>query len=120
MNYKKYVYSSYWRTWSRVLECKDGCFVEVNLTAINPKDASEWERNSSIIIRRHRTSQCGNSFSDIIPMYALAELESHMSEDVVQRLLYEDFLPQIDWDRYNAYNNGGAEFELIRKEKKKK
>lgn len=115
MKHKKYVYSNYWKTWSRVLEYKDGQFVEVNLTVVNPKDASEWKRNSSIIIRRHRTSQGEKSFTDVLPIEVIDELESHMSEDIVQRLLYEDFLPQIDWDRYNVYNNGGAEFELIRK-----
>jgi len=115
MNCKKYVYSNYWRTWSRVLEYKDGQFVEVNLTAINPNDSYEWERNSKIIIRKHRTKQNDGIFRDFLPAKVVAELEFHMGEEVVNRLMYEDFLPEIDWDRYNTYCNGGAEFELIRK-----
>lgn len=112
----KFVYSGYWRTWSRILDYKDDCFVEVDLTPVNPTVASEWNKVAQINIRRHRTNPLNNRFANTLDSEVLGLMSKWLSLDVIERLLHEDFLPSIDWDRYAAHNNGGAVFSLIKKD----
>lgn len=112
-------YNSYWGTWSRVLRrmSADATQVEVNLTPINPYMSSGWERNKKVIIRSHVT-QPDRSDKDTqeLPALVLDRMTAEYGEDLTRRLLEEDFLPEIDWDKYAAVCNGGAPFDAIRKD----
>ncbi len=97
-----FVYSRYWRCWSRTIGYKNGT-VEVNLTPLNNNWAGDVE---PIIIRRHSTS--GNETFSKLPMEVYGWMIESIGEELTHRLLTEDFFPQIDWDKYDAVCNGGA------------
>lgn len=110
-----FVYSSYWRTWSRVLlEGKDqtGISVEVDLTEPN----GTWSRVKTQNIRSHLTPR-GNSdiLTDVLPEEIRIRLLMNLGEAFVTRLLTYDYLPYIDWNKYKEHCNGGAAFDLIRR-----
>lgn len=118
-----FVYCGYWHHWSRVLSEKEphgGPFVEVNLTPIGGTTTyGGWEKEViPIIIRRHGTMRDihGDRVVDELPADVLAHMREHLSEDFVQRLLYEDFLSQVDWDKFRRNNNGGCPFAKCCKE----
>jgi hypothetical protein len=133
-----YSYSKYWRTWSRVLKydgpwCGSVC-VEVNLTPINSSwpDADWDEEVRPIIIRKHSstyhplfpvsrflsdgdlvhtcTTWCSYGFKVVeeLPTEIKEMMVEKLGEELVQRLLTEDFLSQIDWDKYDVNCNGGC------------
>lgn len=114
-----YYYSSYWGTWSRVLSNNHpkGPFVEVNLTPIPCCHSSGWENDvAPIRIRFHGTArEEGDKVTDRLPESIYAQMVEKLGAELVNRLLEEDFLSQIDMGLYNKYNNGGANFEDIRK-----
>lgn len=111
----KYKYCAYWGTWDRILDYKDGTFVEVNLTAINPTSSINWERNETIIIRRHATRPSDRDiFTNFLGSDVVKLMEHWMPTDIVDRLITEDFLPRIDWVKYEKVRNGGAPFDLIK------
>lgn len=109
-----FVYSAYWGTWSRVLQFMQGgdnpvAQVEVNLTAVNPTTKLDWRRVPLIVIRKHVTARSDRDlYVADLPDNALALMKEWLDEDTIQRLLHEDFLPQIDWDKYNQHCNGGC------------
>ena len=120
-NNNMFVYSSYWGCWSRILQeatpHNDGNFIEVNLTAINPTYEHSWkEQIEPIRIRRHGTSRDRNDkFVGTLPQEAYDMMCRHLPQELIERLMHEDFLPNIDWEKYRKHSNGGAPFELIKK-----
>lgn len=114
---KKFRYSSYWGTWSRVLRWQDKnqTQVEVDLTPVNSCWDFQWERTKRINIREHSTSPGKSDKStDELPLEVLNKMVSMLGGELVHRLLNEDFLSQIDWDKYQSICNGGASFNEIR------
>lgn len=107
-------FSSYWQSWSRVLSENHphGPFVEVNLTP-NLK----WDEDvKPIRIRFHGTARGENDkVVAELPVEIRDLMAGNLGEDLTNRLLTEDFLPQIDYELYKKSNNGGANFEDIRK-----
>jgi hypothetical protein len=106
-----FFYSSYWRTWSRVLAPEgalDVGIVEVDLTG-------NWERVRTINIRAHRTARkSGDLLVRELPSEALEAMKKHMpGQAILDVLLHEDLLPQIDWYKYRKVCNGGAAFGNI-------
>lgn len=114
-----FVYCSYWYTWSRVLSEKHphGPFVEVNLTPIPNCHSSSWKSDvASIHIRFHGTAREENDREVAeLPAEIRELMVKNIGEELTKRLLTEDFLPQIDYKLYCRHNNGGANFEDIRK-----
>ena len=116
----RYHYCSYWGTWSRVL-CDpsdrlpgfEGCFVEVNISGVNrrPEEAAE------IRIRKHFTARSyGDKETDILPLEVKSRLLADCLDVVLAaRILNEDFLSQIDWVKYEKFNNGGCPLHLCKK-----
>ena len=106
------LYNHHWRSWNRVLEAKDGVFVEINLTHVN----GNWESVKNEVIRQHRTMR---SFKDILqeflPHTMRKILEDKVGVELANRLLTYDYLPEIDWAKYREIANGGASFNQIRK-----
>lgn len=111
--------------WRRILFFNNkGQAVEVQLTPTNPKLRSSWEPVGRMIVRQHCTFNvygCGLSRKgDRLYRYIVRnrhsiifnEIRSAMMKnlpmDVIQRLLYWDFLPQVDWDAYMANQSGGG------------
>lgn len=112
-------YCSYWGHWSRVLHeatVRDGAnYVEVDITAINGRTEHDWAHTRRINIRSHGTSRHKNDlFVGTLPEEVVDHMREWMDEALIERLLHEDFLPQIDWDKYRKHCNGGASFELIK------
>lgn len=119
-NGDRFHYSSYWRTWSRILsEGRAGrnlAIVEVDLTAINPESGFGWIQTRTINIREHMTARSRDDLIvDVLPGAAVDLMRAHMDESLVSRLLHEDFMQQIDWNKYQAICNGGAAFDKIKK-----
>ena len=107
-------YCGYWHNYSRILthscvEC-GGMQVEVNLTPIPCCHSSSWATDvAPIRIRAHCTARgSGDLGMTILPEKIRAEMVKNLGAELVERLLTEDFLSLIDWDKYRAVNNGGA------------
>jgi len=116
---KRFTRSSYWGSWSRVLSDRhpQGPFVEVNLTPIPCCGSSTWKEDvAPVRIRLHGTARDRRDvLTDVLPDTVRAAMVQHLGEEMTERLLMEDFLPQIDWDLYRKFNNGGANLEDIRR-----
>jgi hypothetical protein len=107
-----FIFSSYWGTWSRVLRAGNASIptVEVDLTAINPNSDLAWPKVRAINIREHRTARSAkDELSLALPDYAFDLMKSRMpDQQLLDRLLHEDLLPLIDWQKYQLACNGGA------------
>lgn len=113
-----FIYSSYWGTWSRVLSERhpNGPFVEVNLTPIPHCHSSEWQNDvAPIKIRFHGTYNRSDKVVNELPAPIREEMVKNLGEELTNRLLTEDFLSHIDIELYHKFNNGGADFEKIRR-----
>lgn len=119
-NNNMFVRGAYWRTWSRILQERtergEMYSIEVNLTPVNARRATSWEEQvTPIVIRRHMTARMhGDIFVGTLPAEVIEQMHTFLPFETVERLLHEDFLPQIDWDKYKQHCNGGAKFELIK------
>lgn len=118
-NNNVFVRSSYWGAWSRILSegtpHNNGRTVEVNITAINGRTDFDWASTLKINIREHCTMRSKDDlFVGTLPEHVIAHMREWMDQPLMDRLLHEDFLPQIDWALYRKHNNGGAPFELIK------
>lgn len=117
----KFHYSSYWHTWSRRLaESNKPLFcgiVEVNLGPIPGCFSSTWDYDvKPIRIRAHGTSSSrGDIDTDVLPESVKEAMVKNLGPELTERLLTYDFLPEIDWEKYNRLCNGGANFEDIKK-----
>jgi hypothetical protein len=132
-------WSSYWGTWSRVLHSPgkkhDNCelpssfqdyFIEIDLTPVNGWPREEDDAKYSvhqldqvrhINIRCHGTSRGkkDKTWGDLPEMVREAMLDN-LGYVLTQRLLIEDFLPQIDFSIYHKHCNGGAKLADIRRQ----
>ena len=109
----KYVYSSYWRRWSRVLDQEGMWITEVDLTGIN----NNWDSVRPINIRKHCTARNHSDiFANELPIEVVQEMRKYLGVDLTESLMNEDFLSQIDWDKHKEHCNGGAPLYLIRKD----
>lgn len=111
-------YSAYWGSWSRVLRPQFGTnsTVEVDLTAINPSSDYGWPRVLSCNIRAHRTARATNDILCLsLPAHTVQLMRSRTDEQTFNRLMHEDLLPLIDWDKYRKVDNGGAALANILK-----
>lgn len=123
LNNNIFVYSSYWQTWSRILQ--EGTpqnnfeFIEVNVTPVNAHRAQSWEQQIlPVIVRKHGTQRSKREkFVGVLPQEAVNALLKHVPKEIAQFILHDDLLPQIDWDKYREHSRlgGGAHFDLIRK-----
>lgn len=123
-NRNQFCYCSFWGTWSRVLrplvfETRESpCVmqVEVDLTPINIRAPEAWDKVKAINIRQHNNFPDGRDLLVWdLPDKVLQLMKMYLDNDVINRLINENFLPSIDWAKYNACNNTEAPFELIRK-----
>lgn len=117
-------YSSYWRTWNRVLAPRGSLdlpyceftMVEVDLTPVNGWSSSHVKRVQAINIRKHSTADCtSDKYTTELPPDVLADMAVHLELEVVETLLHPALLDQIDWLQYRKHDNGGCPLELCRK-----
>jgi len=111
-------YSSYWRTWSRVILFEEGEMVEVNLTPIPNCHDSTWERDvRPVRVRRHVT-EFGEKdlLTGVLPREVEKELRRYCTPEQVSQLLHGRILRVIDWEKYRRVNNGGANLSDILKD----
>ena len=114
-----FYFCSYWQRWSRVLtpNHSSGSFIEVNLTPLPNNSSSTWENDvAPIRIRKHFTAYYpGDKFTPELPPEVRAEMVENIGEVLTARLLTEDFFPRVDWGLYQIKDNGGANFEDIKR-----
>ncbi len=119
LNGDKFIYCKYWQNWSRVLRLKGRYFgqVEVTLTPINSHSDYAWKEKSflNINIRQHLTDTKDDIIVDDLPDSVYDDMVSRIGKELTDRLIHEDFLPNIDFEKYRSLCNGGAPFNLIRK-----
>ncbi|MCP3685189.1 MAG: hypothetical protein GY861_21200 [bacterium] len=112
-----FVYYKYWGTWHRVLKTyRNREIAVVDLTAINPTHQWEWERyiRPIFINRALFDVKRGNIVLRCLPEYVHESMNGHLEDDeLVERLLTEDFIPIISWRKFNEVENGGAKLSDI-------
>lgn len=113
------------KEWKRILFFNErGQAVEVLCTPMNPAKRDSWDEVSRMLIRMHSTyavygngiNRCGDRLCrhlvrnrhSIVFNMVRQEMLRHLSFECVNRLLYWDFLPSIDWDAYLVNHNGGG------------
>jgi hypothetical protein len=106
-------YSKYWGTWSRVLQEREGWYLEVNLTPINGRyDNSSrelWDTQvRPIIIRTHATPPQPGEMVDRIPAMVVTAMMMNVGVEITHRLLLDDLLSEIDPDRLKGMMRGGG------------
>ena len=109
----RFVYSSYWRTWSRLLlnDFDTNKCVELNLT---PVGASGWPRVATENIRRHMTKRLANDkIVWVLPKEVEQACREHLGDKLFDKMLTYDYLSEIDWKAYDEASNGGAPFASI-------
>ena len=89
-------YSSYWKTWSRVLFLEGGMFVELNLTPI-PYSIQTWADNvEPEIIRIHQTVRKPKDIElPDIHGDAWKLMDANLHPDLVERLLRHDYIAEL-------------------------
>lgn len=106
-------YSSYWRTWSRVLyRDGNGEWIELNLTHVN----GSWDKAKVETIRVHRTCLAAHDVMQLtLPVVARQSMEAALGKQLTERLLTFDYLPQIDRLKYDQLSrmDGGVSFAKI-------
>lgn len=113
----KYHFSSYWGTWSRVLSDTDprGPIVEVNLTPLGYSQGNWDAEVRPVRIRFHCTPSGDRDIhTDELPDNVHRMMIAALGEELVERLLTEDFLLQVDYKLYSKHCNGGANLDDIR------
>jgi hypothetical protein len=110
-----FIKSDYWGVWSRILNKgfhipTNNLFVEVNLTPLQSWDVDV----RPIRIRAHSTNSNKNKPVTELPEDIKNLMVKNLGEELVNRLLFEDFLPMINWDLYREFCNGGANLEEIK------
>lgn len=122
---RPFKYSSYWRTWNRVLKPVYGGqpygYVEFSLEPINgwikvpaQKDIyfpetlakrviDQVANVGSIRIRQHSTlPDPKDKYSSSIPDELLEKMKSVFGEDHTQYMLYGNIFDRVDWDKYRS------------------
>lgn len=109
-------YCGYWHSWTRVLSENHpkGPCIEVNLTPIPNCYSSTWANDVAPIRIRAKGLSSGDKMADQLPEDVKRAMVRNLGAELTERLLTEDFLPQIDWNIYERKCNGGANLEDIR------
>lgn len=110
----RFVYSSYWGTYSRIIRTNLFGFqtVEVDLTPIN----GDWKNQRLVNIRAHCTSRDKKDhIMGWLPDMVVFRLRQELGDELAWKLLTEDIFSQIDWDKYRLHDNGGCPLELCSK-----
>ncbi len=124
----RFVYSSYWGTYSRVLQYptwsredqKSYQMIEVNVTPINGVSCTldELDRVRRINIRRHLTQiDAKDEFTNVIPLWWYDQLGSMIGPKRRDFIMFGNIsvMDHIDWVKYNKVNNGGASlFDILK------
>ena len=112
----KFVYSSYWGVWSRLVAVAGMHYVEVNMTPVNGWGSGDVERCKSVIVRCHCTARDWSDLEvDTLPDDVWAACNEHLGPEVTAFIASADFIELVDWTRYNQLCNGGASFYRIAK-----
>lgn len=115
-----FVYSSYWGTWSRVLQRMGGAFhtqIEVDITPINPSIKESWIVIPKVNLREHRTaSRSGDIWTHHLPKEVAEMLEEHVSRSQLNLILHKDLLPMINVGEFNKHGHSLTLLELVKPE----
>lgn len=116
---KKFVYCSYWHTWSRNLsrDYKNNlCFIELNLTPVNGFFSNRLDTVKLEVIRSHGTVNEDDIHTDELPVKVIAEMKKYLGEELTNRLLNHDYLSEVTVEQIknSKSNGGGVPFENIK------
>ncbi len=110
-------YSAYWMSWSRQLDRLPGFFEGMDVVEVNLIDLQRPAETKDVWIRRHGTAPGRNDLLvKELPAKVVAEMHRLYGVEATHRLLTEDFLPQIDWNKYRKVSNGGASLASCKKD----
>lgn len=116
-----YFYSAHWKTWNRVLlENFNGQFIELNISHV----FGAWEGALEQSIRVHDVQRSPRDrVQSTLPLDVKQAMTSTLGAFLANRLTTYDYLPEIDWAKYEkclringVYKNGGIPFDKIRRE----
>ncbi|UOX39536.1 putative CytH-like phosphatase [Aeromonas phage ZPAH34] len=117
-----FVYSSYWRTWSRVLQRMGGAFhtqIEIDITPINPDLDRSWLAIPKVNIREHCTiSREGDIWTHHLPDDVVKTLEARVSKSQLDLILHEDLLPMINVKEFSKAGHSLILLEVVKPEHK--
>lgn len=125
-HWRKFHFTTYWRTWNRVLTnsnpfCDKNVFVVIGLTPPN-NHRREWEEIANV--RFYKSDGSSNPFmpgysspedSIALPTEIIKRMEDNLDPLMINYLLHHDFLPEIDWNLFDKRYNGGVMLEDCRK-----
>jgi hypothetical protein len=106
-------YSKYWGNWSRVLQERDGWYLEVNLTPINGRYDNYtkhlWDTQVAPVILRHHCTvpQPGEMVARIPPMVVTAMM-MNVGVETTHRLFLDDLLQEVDLPTMLIKMRGGG------------
>ena len=107
-----FVYSSYWRTWSRVLLRMGGSFnyqLEVDVTPINEQYKESWEQTKNVRIRRHCTVHGPRDvYTHHLPDVVIDNMKEHISQNTIDVILHSDLYNLVDWERFDDVHNASG------------
>ena len=104
-----FVYLDFQQEWRRTLFYAKGTYVEIDLTSRG--GVQSWDQVRSINVRKHnnarsqqdRVYRCVNSnspvFKEVVDL-----MSEHLTPREVATLLFQDFLYDIDWQRFGIRN----------------
>jgi hypothetical protein len=105
-------FSSYWCTWSRVLQRTKDQWIELNLIDMN----NDWSTVLNETVRIHCTDLVsGDKLQDTLPIDIKESIEKNVGKELASKLFTYDYLSEINFDKYYQVCNGGAAFSIIKK-----
>lgn len=104
-----FIYSGYWRTWSRLLlNDFNGQYVELDLTPVNALTHT-WDAVECETIRCHRTARAPrDKITTQLPPDVRQLMVEKLGAELVSVMLTRDYLAEIDWSLYDKNKVGGG------------
>ena len=127
-NNNVFIYSSYWRSWSRILfhddtgNSRGGVSMREEYVLpsgqqtieVNVYDSitATQKRNHKVVIRSHMTSINNSKISMALPLDITNKVLTEYEPDICNMILHVDLLKYIDFNKLKGpKNNGGCELE---------
>lgn len=125
-----YVYSSYWRNWSRRVMVKVSYpfadAPDLSLTSwmevsLEPIGSRSWDEIATMRLRLHGTSRSRNDLvTRDLPDRVRSCMEAHLPKELVEFMLTGDIYGAIDFPKFyeaerQNYGGGGLPIDLCRK-----
>ncbi len=98
-------YSSYWKTWNRVLhhDARSGLWVELSVTHVK----GDWSKPRSEWVRSHKVQPApADIIAPSLPLIVVQSMEAVLGKDLSSRLLRHDYMSMIDLEKLDLLDKG--------------